>query len=102
MSENRVPRGRGAGYPLKFHFQIPPFSPFDHKFAVPIYVICDYYIHKTDLADSSTFKKKKKKKFQIPCVFLDREFFGTFSLFSLCSGYPGGGTGCTLNFNHRF
>ena len=28
---------------------------------VPIYVICDYYIHKTDLADFSSFKKKKWK-----------------------------------------
>ena len=25
-------------------------------FPVPIYVICDYYIHKTDLADLSSLK----------------------------------------------
>ena len=37
---------RMAGYPLKLHFQM---------FPEPIYVICDYYIHKTDLADLSRF-----------------------------------------------
>ena len=35
-----------TGYPLKLHFQI---------FPVQIYVICDYYIHKTDLADLFSF-----------------------------------------------
>ena len=29
-------------------------------FPAPIYVICDYYIHKTDLADLSKFQKKMK------------------------------------------
>ena len=42
-----------AGYPLKF----PVFSLSDRKFSVPIYMICDYYIHKTDFANLSTFKK---------------------------------------------
>ena len=73
-------------------------------FPVPIHVICEYYIHKTDLADLSTLKKiftsfaaktwnifypiqsgnlqlEQTKfpvfwqNFQIPCVFPDREFF---------------------------
>ena len=33
-------------------FKFPCFPCF---FPVPIYVICDYYIHKTDLADLSSF-----------------------------------------------
>ena len=49
-----------TGYPLKLYFQIV-FSLFfpcqPHIFPVPIYVICDYYIHQTDLADLSSFKK---------------------------------------------
>ena len=81
-----------------------------------IYLICDYYRHKTDLADLSSFKKNWEisaanfeisfdfksgnlqleqpkfpvfwQNFQIPCVFPDREFLWPFSLFSLCSGYP--------------
>ena len=50
-----------SGYPLKFHFQIPcvfpVFSVRLQIFPVAIYVICDYYIHKTDLADLSSFKE---------------------------------------------
>ena len=43
-----------TGYPLKLHFQIPCVFPVRrHIFPVPIYVIWDYYIHKTDLADLS-------------------------------------------------
>ena len=113
----------GAGYPLKLHFQIPCVFPVRPQIVpVPIYVTCDYYIHKTDLSDLSRFKKKKSKSslqisqyilplesgklqleqtkfpvfnvfwqnFQIPCVFPDKESFWSFSLFSLCSGYPVG------------
>ena len=82
-------------------------------FPVPIYVICDYYIHKTDLADLSNFTEFSHQIseyllplgsgnlqleqtkfpvfwqiFQIPCVFPDRESFWPCSLFSLCSGDP--------------
>ena len=39
-----------SGHPLKLHFQIPCVFPVRRQiFPVPIYVICDYYIHKTDL-----------------------------------------------------
>ena len=41
---------RSPGYPLKLHFQIPCVFP------VPIYVICDYYILKTDWADFARFR----------------------------------------------
>ena len=79
---------------------------------MPIYVICDYYIHKTALSRSSekmeifvanteiffTFRIREFttranqipcvfpvlwQNFQIPCVFPDRDFFWPFSLFSL-------------------
>ena len=57
---------------------------------MPINVICDYYIYKTDLVDLSSFKKKGKLSRQIlKNVFPDREFLWSFSLFFLCSGYPG-------------
>ena len=47
------------GSPLKLHFQIPCVSPVRSKnFPVPTYLICDYYIHKTDLADLSSCKRK--------------------------------------------
>ena len=43
-------------YPLKLHCQIPCVFPVRRQFfPVPIYVICDYYIHKTDLADLASF-----------------------------------------------
>ena len=85
-------------------------------FPVPINIICDYYIHKTDFADLSSFWKKMDffatntqsllllesehllleltkflvfwQNFQIPWVFPDRDVFLPFSLFSLCRGYP--------------
>ena len=42
-------RERSAGYPLKLHFQIPCLFPVQPQiFQVQMYVICDYYIHKTD------------------------------------------------------
>ena len=45
-----------TGYPLKLYFQIPCVFPVQPQiFPVPIYIICDYYIHKTDLADLSSF-----------------------------------------------
>ena len=54
-----------SGYPLKLYFQIPCIFPVffpvrPQIFPVPIYTICDYYIHKTDLADLSSFWKKKR------------------------------------------
>ena len=106
-----------AGYPLELHFQIPCVFPLRLQvFPVPIYVICDYYIHKTNLADLSSFKENLKifaaniwkyftfrlrefrtwakpnslcfgKISKFP-VFSLTEFFLPFSLFSLCSGYP--------------
>ena len=55
------PRGKlslyVSGYPRKLHFQIPCVFPVWRQiFPVPMCVICDYYIHKTDLADLSSFK----------------------------------------------
>ena len=63
-------RGGGAlslendrGYPLKLYFLIPCVFPVFFPvrlqiFCVPIYIICEYYIHRTDLADLSSFWKK--------------------------------------------
>ena len=45
-----------AGYPLKLYFQIPCVFPVQQQISpVPIYIICDYYMHKIDLADLSSF-----------------------------------------------
>ena len=53
-----------SGYPLKLYFQIPCVSPVQSQiFPVPIYIICDYYIDKTDLADLSNFWKKNLEIF---------------------------------------
>ena len=42
-----------AGYPLKLYFEIPcAFPAWRQIFPVPIYIICEYYIHRTDLAAS--------------------------------------------------
>ena len=99
------------GYPLKLYFQIPCVFPVKPQiFPVPISVTCDYYIHKTDLPDLSSFGKKMEisaaniaisftfriREFttcpnKIPCVFPDRDLFWSFSLFSLCHGYPADG-----------
>ena len=47
---------RFSGYPLKLYFQIPCVFPVRPQvFPVPIYIICAYYIYKTDLADLSSF-----------------------------------------------
>ena len=49
------------GYPLKLYFQIPCVFPVRPQiFQVPIYVICEYYIHRTDLADLSSQLLGKK------------------------------------------
>ena len=55
-------------------------------FPVPIYVICEYYIHKTDLPDLSTLKKIFKNIFypiQSGNLQLDQT---KFLAFSLCFG----------------
>ena len=54
-----------SGSPLKLYFQIPcifpVFVPLPPQIVpVPIYMICDYYIHKTDLADISTAASSNK------------------------------------------
>ena len=52
LSINRV-------YPLKLYFQIPCVFPVQPRiFPVPIYIICEYYKHRTDLADLSSFWEK--------------------------------------------
>ena len=71
-------------------------------------MICDYYIHKTALADLSSLKKKNWKflrqiskyllpleswnlqleQTKFPVFSLTGIFWWPFSLFSLCSGYP--------------
>ena len=91
------------------------------------YVICDYHIHKIDLADLSSFITNLEifaskieisftlesgnlqleqtkfpvfwQNFQIPCVFPDRDVFGAISPVSLCSGdlVKVSGAGGTLN-----
>ena len=48
-----------AGYPLKLYFQIPCFFPVRPQiFPGQIYIICEYYIHRTNLADLSISWKK--------------------------------------------
>ena len=68
-----------TGYPLKLHFQIPcvfpVFSLSNDK--LPIYVICNYNIHKTDLVDLSSFKifwEIFTANFEISFTFRIREF----------------------------
>ena len=63
-----------TGYPLKMYFQIPLVFPvWLQFFPVPNYIICEYYIHRTDLADLSSFWKKMDFfatwANKIPCVF---------------------------------
>ena len=53
-------------------------------------MICDYYIHRTDLADLSSFRKKREISFK----FRIREFTGQleqtkFPVFSKISKFPG-------------
>ena len=49
-----------TGYPLKLYFQIPcVFLVRPQIFPVRIYLICDYYIHRTDLTDLSSFWGEK-------------------------------------------
>ena len=48
----------GTGYPLKLYFQIPCVFPVRPQiFPVPIYIICEYNIHRNDLVDLSSFWK---------------------------------------------
>ena len=93
-------------------FKFPVFPVRPQISPVPIYVICNYYIHKTYLSSSPKkwkFSRQISKYllplesgnlqleqtkfpefwqiFQIPCVFPDREFIWPFSLFSLWSRY---------------
>ena len=101
-----------TGYPPKLYFQIPCVFP------VPIYIIHNYNMHKTDLVDLSSFWEKMEifnvntaiisftfriqriynlskqnslffgKISKFPVFSLTENFLGPFSLFSLCSGYP--------------
>ena len=89
-----------TGYPLKLHFQIPCFFPVRRQifpvrrqiFPVPIYVICDYYIHKTDLADLSSLKKnggfsRQISKYLLPLESGNLKLEQTkFPVFSMCFG----------------
>ena len=95
-----------SGYPLKLYFQIPCVFPVRPQiFPVSIYIICEYYIQRTNLADLSSFWKKNDldkipcvfpvlrqnslcfpcvlTKFQIPCVFPDIFFFAISPVFLL-------------------
>ena len=55
---NRKGYASNTGYQLKLHFQILCVFPVQLQiFPVPIYIICDHYIYKTDMADLSCFKK---------------------------------------------
>ena len=88
------------GYPLKLHFQIPCFPYFfhvrPHIFHVPIYAICDYYIHKTDLVenlfvdlvDLSSFKKNRNfsRQYQIIFYFENQGIYNLGKPNSLCFG----------------
>ena len=49
-----------AGSPLKLYFQIPCVFPVRPQiFPVPIYIICECYIYRTDLAGLFSFWKKR-------------------------------------------
>ena len=61
-------------------------------FPVPIYLICDYYIHKTDLAKFSTLKNKlevfrnfRSKNLNI-CYLSNQGIYNLSKLNSLCFG----------------
>ena len=75
-----------SGYLLKLYFQIPCVFPVRPQiFPVPIYIMCEYYIHRTDL--SSFWEKNEKKKSQYPLL-LESEHLQLeltkFPVFSLC------------------
>ena len=81
-----------SGYPLKLYFQIPCVFPVRLQiFPVPIYIICEYYIHRTDLADLSSFLEKNglfmQQLSQYPLL-LESEYsqleLTKFPVFSLC------------------
>ena len=83
-----------SGYPFKLLFQIPCIFPVQRQiFPVTNYVICDYYIHKTDLADLSSFKSvffrfsKQISKYRLSLESGNLQPKQTkFPLFSLCFG----------------
>ena len=75
---------------LKLHFQIPCVFPVRlQMFPVQIYVICNYYIHKTDLADSSSFKKNWEifaANMETPFTFKNQGIYNLSKPNSLCFG----------------
>ena len=96
---NQCPTTRVPTQNQTLYFQIPcvfPFFPPDRSqiFPVPIYVICDFYIHKTDLADLSSFFLKNGN---FPSILLSKYLLPLesgnlqleqikFPVFSLCFG----------------
>ena len=58
-ANSKVKQGTHSNCIFKFHV-FPVHSLSDTKFSVPIHVICDYYIHKTNLAELSSLKKNRK------------------------------------------
>ena len=78
-----------SGYPLRLHFQIPVFPAWLQISPVPIYVICDYYINKTDLADLSGLKicwEIFAANFEISFTFRIMEFTTWVNKIPLCFG----------------
>ena len=58
---NYRPKFITAGYPRKLYFQISCVFPVQPQiFPVPIFIICDYNIHKTMLADLFSLASEKK------------------------------------------
>ena len=56
-----IPDVTSAGCPLKLHFQIPCVFPVRPQvFPEPVHLICDYYIHKTELADLSSLTRNQE------------------------------------------
>ena len=83
-----------TGYPLIWYFQIPCVFPVQSQiFPVPIHIICEYNIHKTDLAELYIIQLLEKKWFflrqlsQYPLL-LESEHLQLeltkFPVFSLC------------------
>ena len=58
---------QGTHWNCIFKFCVFPVRP--QIFPVPIYMICDYYIHKTNLADLSSFRKKWQFSRQLKNIF---------------------------------
>ena len=70
-----------SGYPLKLHFQIPCVFPVQ----LQIFMICDYYIHKTDLADLSTPPPSLLKKKEIYVANIEISFIFRIRKFTTCA-----------------